>query len=132
MFRVQEPSSPVCRAAQRQSPGAPGLTTRSHKAKTIDLIKVVRQMALGLLQAPGIVEGSRGVPCGCLLRLESGGLHVGWSTDLEPRLRDHAADTACRATKVSPLPRLTLWQSATSLSGHEQVHPNQRRIGRTR
>ncbi len=51
------------------------------------------------LMVPGL---SRGVPFVYILRLRSGGLYVGCSTDLESRFRGHANGTACRTTRIDP------------------------------
>ena len=57
------------------------------------LIAETRRMAPSL---------SRGMPVVYLLRLRSGMLYVGASTDLEQRLADHMSGQACRTTALDP------------------------------
>ena len=63
---------------------------------------------LHLLSQGGLGEGvsgcqrpiSRGISFVYLLRLESGGLYIGASLDLEQRLRDHGSGEAGRTTRT--------------------------------
>ena len=43
---------------------------------------------------------SRGTPVVYLLRLQSAGIYIGASTDLEQRLTDHMSGQACRTTQL--------------------------------
>lgn len=52
--------------------------------------------------APSTVEGSRGLCVVYFLRLVNGSIYVGASTDLELRLRDHVAGSACETTRRNP------------------------------
>jgi putative endonuclease len=45
---------------------------------------------------------SRGIPFVYILRLRSGNLYVGCSTDFEARFREHQHGTACRTTAIDP------------------------------
>jgi putative endonuclease len=45
---------------------------------------------------------SRDTPFVYILRLRSGDLYVGCSTDLETRFREHESGKACRTTAVDP------------------------------
>jgi len=45
---------------------------------------------------------SRGTPIVYMLRLRSGVLYVGCSTDFEVRLREHEQGVACRTTSIDP------------------------------
>jgi len=45
---------------------------------------------------------SRGTPVVYFLRLRSGVIYVGASTDLEQRLEDHASGQGCRTTELNP------------------------------
>jgi putative endonuclease len=74
----------------------------------ISLIEQARRMAPSLLKVPSNVEGSRGIPFVCILRLRSGDLYVGCSIDCEKRFHDHEAGTACRTTKADPPASLLL------------------------
>ena len=56
-------------------------------------------IAQALALAPDLKPGT---PFVYILRLQSGGLYVGCSTDYETRLREHQNGTACRATKLDP------------------------------
>ena len=51
---------------------------------------------------------SRGSPVVYILRLQSGILYVGCSTDVEARFRDHMNGRACRTTRLDP-PKVLLW-----------------------
>jgi putative endonuclease len=44
----------------------------------------------------------RGTPIVYILRLRSGALYVGCSTDFEVRFREHEGGVACRTTSVDP------------------------------
>ena len=44
----------------------------------------------------------RGTPIVYILRLRSGALYVGCSTDFEARFREHEAGVACRTTSIDP------------------------------
>ena len=57
------------------------------------LIAEARRMAPSL---------SRGMPVVYFLRLRSGMLYVGVSTDLEQRFSDHMSGQACRTTALDP------------------------------
>jgi putative endonuclease len=99
----------------------------------VTLVSQARRMAPSLLQVPSNAEGSRGhlspknprvpliaqardiapdlkpgTPFVYILRLHSGGLYIGCSTDFETRFRDHQSGTACRTTKLDP-PDSVLW-----------------------
>lgn len=49
---------------------------------------------------------SRGMPVVYMLRLKSGVIYVGATTDLEQRLCDHARGQACRTTNLDPVTAL--------------------------
>ena len=59
----------------------------------MSLLNEARRMAPSL---------SRGVSFVYILRLRSGALYVGCSTDAETRFAEHSAGTACRTTKLDP------------------------------
>ena len=56
---------------------------------------------------------SRGTPFVYILRLHSGGLYIGCSTDYEARLSEHQKRTGCRTTKLDP-PVSVLWIETVS------------------
>jgi putative endonuclease len=62
------------------------------------LITDARRMALSKGQRPA----SKGMPVVYFLRLRSGQLYIGSSTDREQRLDDHMSAQACRTTHVDP------------------------------
>jgi len=51
---------------------------------------------------------SRGISFVYILRLQSGGLYIGCSTDFEKRFGDHENGSACRTTKLDP-PKSVAW-----------------------
>jgi predicted GIY-YIG superfamily endonuclease len=53
-------------------------------------------------------ELSNGTSLVYILRLQSGGLYVGCSTDFENRFRAHSAGLACRTTRLDPATEV-LW-----------------------
>lgn len=57
------------------------------------LISEMRQMA------PAV---SKGTPVVYILRLKSGGIYIGASTNLPQRLEDHISGQACRTTLLDP------------------------------
>jgi putative endonuclease len=59
----------------------------------MNLQKTARRMAPSL---------SRGTPFVYMLRLRSGNLYVGCSTDFETRFLEHEQGTACRTTAIDP------------------------------
>jgi putative endonuclease len=70
----------------------------------VTLVSQARRMAPSL---------SRGTPFVYILRLHSGGLYIGCSTDYEARLREHQKRTGCRTTKRDP-PVSVLWIETVS------------------
>jgi putative endonuclease len=52
-----------------------------------------------------------------ILRLKSGSLYVGATTNLTKRYEDHCAGKACRTTKLDPPVDLVYSESFESLSG---------------
>jgi putative endonuclease len=56
-------------------------------------------IAAALNLVPGL---ARGTPVVYFLRLQSGIIYVGCSTDLQQRLSDHLAGKACRTTALDP------------------------------
>ena len=51
---------------------------------------------------------SRGISFVYVLRLQSGGLYIGCSTNLEKRFGEHEKGSACRTTKLDP-PKSVAW-----------------------
>ncbi len=51
-----------------------------------------------------------------ILRLKSGGLYVGATTDLEQRYQDHQNGNACRTTKLDPPVKLVHSESLPTFS----------------
>ena len=63
---------------------------------------------------------SRGTPVVYFLRLRSGTIYVGCSTDLEQRLEDHSTGEACRTTVLDP--PVTLVRVETSATFSDARH----------
>ncbi|UCF74012.1 MAG: GIY-YIG nuclease family protein [Deltaproteobacteria bacterium] len=51
-----------------------------------------------------------------ILRLRSGALYIGATTDLDQRYKDHCSGKACRATKYDPPKGLVYWESFATFS----------------
>ena len=51
-----------------------------------------------------------------LLRLKSGGLYIGAKTDIDRRMSEHIAGTACRTTKLDPPIKMVLSESFDSFA----------------
>jgi putative endonuclease len=52
-----------------------------------------------------------------ILRLKSGSLYVGATTNLKKRYKDHCSGKACRTTKLDPPVDIVYTESFESLSG---------------
>jgi predicted GIY-YIG superfamily endonuclease len=70
-----------------------------HLYGTMNLVEEARRMAPSL---------SRGTPFTYILRLRSGILYTGCSTDFETRFQEHTNGTACHTTQLDP-PSSLLW-----------------------
>jgi putative endonuclease len=51
-----------------------------------------------------------------ILRLNSGGLYIGATTDLEQRIHEHQTGKACQTTKADPLEKLVYSEEFNSFS----------------
>ena len=54
--------------------------------------------------------------CIYILRLRSGSLYVGWTTDLERRLEEHVRGEGGRTTRNDPPDRLVYYESAEDIA----------------
>ena len=72
---------------------------RSAQPPVMLLIETARRMVPTL---------SKGTPIVYMLRLKSGALYVGCSTDFEVRFREHEQGVACRTTSIDPPDALIL------------------------
>jgi predicted GIY-YIG superfamily endonuclease len=61
------------------------------------------------------LSAPKGIPHIYLLRLKSGALYTGCTEDLEMRLREHEAGTACRTTAIDPPVSLDHFEAASDL-----------------
>ena len=64
-----------------------------------DLTPVMRLIEMALRMVPTL---SNGTPIVYMLRLRSGALYVGCSTDLQLRFQEHENGSACRTTRLDP------------------------------
>ncbi|HUG09409.1 MAG TPA: GIY-YIG nuclease family protein [Opitutaceae bacterium] len=83
--------------ARCDAPLAHGLPA-GHTKRVNALIAKARRMALSKGHRPA----SKGTAVVYLLRLRSGTLKIGATTDLEKRLADHLSGNACRTTQLDP------------------------------
>lgn len=67
-----------------------------------------------------------------ILRLRSGTLYIGATTDLDQRYRDHCSGKACRTTKFDPPIDLVYTETFESLSGARKRESQVKRWSRAK
>jgi len=67
-----------------------------------------------------------------ILRLKSGGLYIGATTDLKQRYQDHLNGHACRTTKLDPPKKLVYSESLPTFSDARKREAQIKRWSRTK